>query len=73
MSNGWKIGIGYLPLNITDDAKVLMTEIEDENLRYRVMRLMEQAFAVGYETGFVRSVTEQSWFEFKAKQASKSA
>lgn len=73
MSDGWKVGIGYLPLNITDDAKHLMTEIEDENLRYRVMRLVEQAFAVGYEAAFVRATIEQSWFEFKAKQASKPA
>ena len=72
MSNGWKVGIGYLPLSITDEAKVLMTEIEDENLRYRVMRLIEQTFAIGYEAAFVRAVTEQSWFEYKAKQADKS-
>ncbi len=74
----WKTRIGYLPPGLADDAKhVVVGEVPDGDAQYHVMRLIEQAFAAGYEAGFIRSMTEASWrlhiAESRAKEAANAA
>ncbi len=55
----WSTRIGFLPRDLADEAKhVVIDNIEDTNVQYQVMRLVEQAFAAGYEGGFMRSHAE---------------
>jgi hypothetical protein len=66
----WKTRVGYLPPNLADEAKhVVIDKVADESTQYELMRLVEQAFAIGYEAGFIRSHTEESWRQFRAAKA----
>lgn len=68
----WTVRVGFLPQGLADEAKhVVIDGIEDESVQYQVMRLVEQAFANGYEAGFRRSHTEESWRQFRAAEAVK--
>jgi ribulose bisphosphate carboxylase small subunit len=68
----WKVRVGFLPRELADEAKhIVIDNIADESVQYQVMRLVEQAFANGYEAGFQRSHTEESWRQFRAAEAVK--
>ncbi len=68
----WKSRVGFLPQGLADEAKhVVIDNIEDTNVQYQVMRLIEQGFAAGYESGYFRSHTEESWRQFRAAEAAK--
>lgn len=68
----WKTRIGYLPPGLADEAKhIVIDKVPDGSTQYELMRLVEQAFATGYEAGFIRSHTEESWRQFRAADAAK--
>ena len=68
----WRTRIGYLPPGLADEAKrIVIDKVADESTQYELMRLVEQAFATGYEAGFIRSHTEESWRQFRAAEAAK--
>lgn len=68
----WRTRIGFLPANLAGEAKhVVIDKIPDESVQYEVMRLIEQAFGIGYESGFQRAHTEESWRQFRAADALK--
>jgi hypothetical protein len=68
----WKTRIGFLPRDLADEAKhVVIDGIADTSVQYQVMRLLERAFGAGYEAGFQRCHTEESWRQFQADKAAK--
>lgn len=68
----WKTRIGYLPRDLADEARhVVIDKVADESVQYELFRFVERAFAAGYEAGFMRSHTEESWRQFRVTEALK--
>lgn len=67
----WKVRIGFLPRDLADEARHVVIDKVPEEAQYEVFRLVERAFSAGYQDGYVRAHTEESWRQFKAAEAVK--
>ncbi len=62
---------GYLPASIRGAARVISRRLpNDSDERYRILRLLEHAYAEGYGDGFIQGIEEG--YDAAAAQAVKS-